>query len=216
MSKTSEKRARRVEARRKQQPQASLLRNRSLLLYGGIALLLIVIIVVAINIFNNSQPVAAVSPTSSGTPSGTPGAVPTEVAVPNMGANHVQPGEPHAKYNSTPPTSGPHYPSPAPWGTDAPLPEETWLHNMEHGGIVFLYNCPQGCSDLVSKIDNYFKTGPRSKFNEVKMVASPYNKVPNKLTLVAWNFYLQLDDWNDTAILNFFKAHQDKGPEDIP
>src|SRR5436190_111796 len=104
MSKTSEKRARRVEARRKQQPQAGLLQNRSLLLYGGIALLLVVLIVVAINVFNTSQPVVAVSPT----PNGTPGAAPTEIAVPNMGANHVQPGEPHVKYNSTPPTSGPH------------------------------------------------------------------------------------------------------------
>ena len=44
---------------------------------------------------------------------------------PNQGQEHVNPGQPHAAYNSNPPTSGPHYPDPLRWGVyDTPQPDE--------------------------------------------------------------------------------------------
>ena len=49
---------------------------------------------------------------------------------------HIQPGQPHERYNSLPPTSGPHYPFTAPWGISSePIPEELQVHNLEHGGV---------------------------------------------------------------------------------
>ena len=148
------------------------------------------------------------------------GVVPvTGTAVPDMGQQHVNPGERHAPYNSVPPTSGPHYGSGAPvaWGsyTNA-IPEEVWIHNLEHGGIVALYNCPQACPDLVSKLDALVKSGPASKYGSPKIVVTPYSKITNKLTLVAWDYYLPLDDYDDGAVRGFFAAHQDRGPEDVP
>ena len=53
---------------------------------------------------------------------------------------------------SRPPTSGPHYGDW--WRTyglvDQALPAGVWLHNLEHGAVVLLYNCPSACPDLVS------------------------------------------------------------------
>src|SRR5712692_7643663 len=106
MSRTSERRARRAAAQRKEQ-RNGLLQNRTLWIYGGIAL--IVLTIAAFSLANRG---AAATPTpSAATPGGTlaPVAVGTEVAVPNMGGQHVAQGQAHAAYNSTPPTSGPHY-----------------------------------------------------------------------------------------------------------
>jgi len=62
-------------------------------------------------------------------------------------ANHISPGT-QARYLTDPPTSGPHYSvrgeAPLPWGFYArQYPPEDWVHNLEHGGVVILYNCPQ-------------------------------------------------------------------------
>ena len=177
----------------------------------------------AIGSRGTAGPPPPVGPTSRFTPAaGTTAPDPSaalgvEVSVPSMGANHVAVGRPHAPYNSTPPTSGPHYDTPAAWGDPhTTVPEETWLHNLEHGGIVALYNCPQGCLGLVQSLDNLLKTGPFSKYGYVKMVVTPYSKIPNKLTLVAWTYYLPLADYDDEAVQKFFEDHQDDGPEDVP
>ena len=169
-----------------------------------------------------SGPPPPVGPTGRFTPAaGTTAPEPSaalgvEDSVPSMGANHVAVGRPHAPYNSTPPTSGPHYDTPAAWGdSHSTVPEETWIHNLEHGGIVALYNCPQACPGLVKSLDEFLKSGSFSKYGYVKMVVTPYSKIPNKLTLVAWTHYLPLADYDDEAMRTFFDDHQDNGPEDV-
>src|SRR5579864_3213956 len=55
----------------------------------------------------------------------------------NQGQQHIQPGAQHVAYNSNPPSSGPHYPSPTPWGIkDSEVVDETLVHNEEHGGVI--------------------------------------------------------------------------------
>jgi hypothetical protein len=223
MSRTSERRARRTQALRKTRPAQGGLQNRNLWVIGGAAVVLVALLIIAANVLGASNPGTTTPVVSNGTPDpGAPTLDPSiklgvEVSVPNMGGQHVAIGQPHAKYNSTPPTSGPHYDAPAPWGdSHTTLPEETWIHNMEHGGIAALYNCPQGCPGLVQSLDDFLKTGVFSKYGYVKMVVTPYSKIPNKLTLVAWNYYLPLADYDDAAMRKFFKDHQDNGPEDIP
>ena len=62
--------------------------------------------------------------------------------VPDEGATHIPFGTVW-DYQHNPPASGPHWPSPAAWGVHSEvLPREWWVHNLEHGGIVLLYNCP--------------------------------------------------------------------------
>ena len=44
------------------------------------------------------------------------------------------------KYDSFPPTSGPHYPQWVTWGAyGKPLPEIAAVHNLEHGGVIVQY-----------------------------------------------------------------------------
>ena len=54
-------------------------------------------------------------------------------------------------YNTIPPTSGPHLGSLARWGVhDEPIPNELQVHNLEDGGVMVQYDCPEGCPDLVA------------------------------------------------------------------
>lgn len=218
MSRTSERRARRAAEQRRKQ-QTHFLENRNVWIAGGVALLVIVAAIVGLTLLNqgNRLTVAAGSTSTPGAATPGPVEIGKEVAVPSMGANHIAVSAPHAPYNSTPPTSGPHYDTPAPWGrATAPIAEETWVHNLEHGGIVALYNCPEGCPELVSRLETLLKTGPRSRYGYVKLLLVPYNKTPNRLTLVAWQHYLPLNDYDDAAVRNFIIKYQDHGPEDAP
>ena len=74
------------------------------------------------------------------------------VSFPDQGNRHVMTlKETIPPYNSTPPTSGPHLPYIASWGIyTEPIPDQLQVHNLEDGGVLVQYNCPDGCPDLVA------------------------------------------------------------------
>jgi hypothetical protein len=139
---------------------------------------------------------------------------------PDEGRTHVTAGS-KITYQHYPPTSGNHYPQAARWGTfgtDAqPLPEGTFVHNLEHGGIAILYKCPDGCPDLVQQLQDLVKSGPKDpKYQEVKIVVTPYGNMTHKIALLAWNWLDELDTFDSARILKFYLDHVDMGPEDVP
>lgn len=153
---------------------------------------------------------------------------PVGQAVPDEGRAHVDPSTTPA-YKFYPPASGPHYSvagsAPVPWQTIAtassPLVEGQYIHNLEHGGIAILYDCPSGpdCTTLRNQLENYVKNlAPREPtFNEVKIVMSPYSRgMQKKVALVAWDYIQFLDGYDQNAITRFYENHVDKGPEQIP
>ncbi|HEX3244468.1 MAG TPA: DUF3105 domain-containing protein [Chloroflexota bacterium] len=135
-------------------------------------------------------------------------------SVPIEGQTHVDEGTPIA-YQSRPPASGPHYPVTAPYAvSEQPIPAGYWVHNLEHGGIVVLWNCPQGCPDTVAQIKDAFVKLPRSRqFNRVKLVGTPYTEMDSKIAYVAWGKIQELDEFDYDQLLRFYNAYVDKGPE---
>jgi hypothetical protein len=67
---------------------------------------------------------------------------------------HLRPGEP-ITFSSNPPATGNHYSVWARWGRTYPtaVPRGYWVHNLEHGGVVFLHNCPDGCADDIAAVE---------------------------------------------------------------
>ena len=63
--------------------------------------------------------------------------------IPDMGQDHVSPQKVlETKYNSNPPTSGPHLPTWVKPGIyDAPQNEGELIHSLEHGYVIISYNC---------------------------------------------------------------------------
>lgn len=114
-----------------------------------------------------------------------------------------------------PPVFGDHYDTWRPPGVyDSPVPEGNFIHDLEHGGIVILYNCPSGCPDLVNQFKGLLTSLPRSQqFNEVKLVVSPNSKIEHQIALLAWDYEEDLDTYDEAAIQAFYQAHLDKGPE---
>ncbi|HEY8797369.1 MAG TPA: DUF3105 domain-containing protein [Candidatus Dormibacteraeota bacterium] len=149
-------------------------------------------------------------------------------------ANHIPPGT-TAHYLTDPPTSGQHYnirgEAPLPWGfyTRA-YPPEDWVHNLEHGGVVILYVCPQpqatggaqlietdlSCPDSQSPVQNFMSSAPPDAvFHEVKIVATPYPVPGHRFAIVAWGWRLFMDTWDTGLAERFYEAHVDNGPERI-
>jgi hypothetical protein len=139
------------------------------------------------------------------------------VPVADEGRNHI-PDTQQPQYVHHPPASGPHYDAPAEWAVyDQPVPEGRWVHNLEHGGIVILYKCPAGCPDLVKQLEDFYTAAPQSaRWKEVKLVVTPYDKMEHQLAVVAWDWIDEMDAFDHDRLLKFYKAHLDRGPEDVP
>jgi hypothetical protein len=144
-------------------------------------------------------------------------------AVPDEGRVHVAYGTPVA-YVHNPPASGPHWPSPAPWGVHPELlAKEYWVHNLEHGGVVLLYNCPGGdggavnaCPNEIALLTAIMQAQRPDKYNEVRMVLTQDPDLPTRFAAVAWDWAWTGDAIDPAAIQCFINARYGRGPEDIP
>jgi Protein of unknown function (DUF3105) len=86
------------------------------------------------------------------------------------------------KWNSDPPSSGPHYGQWALWGVyDRPVPLTMSTHNLEHGGIVMHYG-PQVPPAEVEKLADFYRDDPNA------MLLAPLPSAGDKIVLSAW-FY---------------------------
>lgn len=96
---------------------------------------------------------------------------PPGIVYPDLGNFHLAAlDEPHAPYNSSPPSSGPHFGATAQWGVnEEPLPAELFVHNLEDGGVVLMHNCPDGCDDLSDGLNRIVEATGRTS------ISMPYN-----------------------------------------
>ncbi len=124
--------------------------------------------------------------------------------VPSLGNSHIETlGEAHSPYNSDPPTSGPHLPYLAPWGIHTePIPKELQVHNLEDGGVLVQYNCPQGCPDLVEKLRAIVNRYGR------QVILAPYPGMDKRIALTAWARIDKFDTLDEKRITRFIDAYR--------
>lgn len=119
-------------------------------------------------------------------------------AVMTLGNTHVEPGAQHPPYNSNPPTSGWHYNNLARWGIHTePVEDELQVHNLEDGGVVIQYNCPEGCPELVSQL-----AGIVNSYRD-RMVLAPRTNMDTKIALTAWGRIDKLEEFDEARIRRF-------------
>jgi len=90
-----------------------------------------------------------------------------------------------------------------------------WVHSLEHGYIVLAYR-PPASPEMLRQFDEMMHNFPKSKYGFVKMVIVPYPDMPHPYAALAWTYRLWLDEFDRQKILDFYRAHVDRGPEDIP
>jgi hypothetical protein len=126
------------------------------------------------------------------------------VILPDQGNRHVQTlNESIPPYNSEPPTSGPHLPYVAPWGIHTePIPRQLQVHNLEDGGVMVQYNCPDGCPDLVAKLKAIVSG------YEHQVILAPYPGMKTRIALTAWTRLDAFNDFDEKRIRRFITAYR--------
>jgi hypothetical protein len=112
-------------------------------------------------------------------------------------------------YDENPPIGGDHNPYWATWGVhDDAVADQCFVHNMEHGGVVFLYHCPDGCPAEVAKLETFVADHPRT-------LLTPYDPLPARFAVTAWGRRIVSDCLDLAAFTEFYEAAFNQGPESI-
>ena len=140
--------------------------------------------------------------------------------------NHtLGPDETSDRWNTDPPTSGPHFgfnPNGSVgtviWGVyDEPVQLARAVHNLEHGGIYIFYG-DEVSDDVVAELNDFYQR------HENGTLVAPLPRLGDQIALGAWvaegetaNGYLaKCPAFDDEAFSAFFSAFQFKGPEAFP
>jgi hypothetical protein len=138
----------------------------------------------------------------------------------SQGNQHIPADTPNTfAYNSTPPTSGPHYGSLVPWDVySEPQPYEYLVHNLEDGGVVIYYQCPDGCPDTVTALKQVVQ--PYLDRNRHVVLAPNDPSWPDaggqprhkdmgaSIALTAWGKLLKLDAVDEDRIREFIDKYE--------
>jgi hypothetical protein len=141
-------------------------------------------------------------------------------------AVHVEQGS-ALTFASNPPCGGNHYPVWATWGVhDTPIPRGNWIHNLEHGGVVFLYRCANraACPELAAKVEAFVaalpsdpKCSAESPPIKNRAVVTPDPDLPAgvEVAVAAWGYNLVARCIDETAFRNFYLARAGQAPENF-
>lgn len=131
----------------------------------------------------------------------------------DQGREHIADGQRFGQYNSTPPTSGPHWPRWAADGVyDTAQPDEFLMHNLEHGYVVISYN--QIAPTDLSALKALRSRIPADRFSRKKIIIRPYERIPaGSIALTAWTWLDSMQGYDEQRILRFVVAHRNQGPE---
>ncbi|NIW45049.1 MAG: DUF3105 domain-containing protein [candidate division Zixibacteria bacterium] len=138
--------------------------------------------------------------------------------IPVLSADHVQDGNP-VDSPSDPPTSGTHYGTPMPAGiydTSSPefqQPHDGYLiHSLEHGYIVFWYNCDllddDSCGNLLGEIEDVM-----DEFNGIKLIAFPRPTIEVPLVMTSWGYLQEFDTFDRDLAVEFIETNRRLAPE---
>lgn len=137
-------------------------------------------------------------------------------AIPIMASDHVPVDSDLGEYNSNPPTSGPHYPEEAQAGfyetNIYQNPAGYLVHNLEHGYVIFWYNCANlsesACSDLKSQIRTVM-----DDVNNFKVIAYPADTIGFPVVITSWGRFLNMETFDAAQAREFYDTNLNKSPE---
>jgi hypothetical protein len=132
---------------------------------------------------------------------------------PDKGRQHVAVGQ-RVQYDTPLPTSGTHSQQPAPWGiSEKEIPNETIIHNLEHGGVVITYR-PDVSAEVISKLSVLFKKPFSNKqFTPTKAILMPKADQTEVIVLRSWRRLEQLNAYDEKRIMQYYTLNIGNSPE---
>jgi hypothetical protein len=126
-------------------------------------------------------------------------------------------------YSDNPPAGGPHYPSWAAFQSYSfPVPRGFWVHDLEHGAVVFSYNCcaaEAGCADEVAQVQAMIDAFPADPICDPatpqRVVLTPDPLLDVRWGVSAWGSTLRSDCVDTERFGQFYLDHFGRGPEDL-
>lgn len=147
-------------------------------------------------------------------------AVGEAVSIPADYETHIEAGTPPGPYPSDPPAGGVHYPNEldAKFYQEADLaflseyPEGSLVHNLEHGYVIFWYNCAvldeAGCTLLKANIQKVM-----DGFDGVKLIAFPWESLEVPVAMTSWSRLQRFETFDPSQARAFIKANRNRAPE---
>jgi hypothetical protein len=125
------------------------------------------------------------------------------------GGGHVDVGT-EIEWMNEPPHSGKHFPV---WSSagekDEPVERGYWVHNLEHGWIVLLYNCPDGCD---AELDLLREVLDARDEHDILLTPDPLLE-GSRFAAISWTWVYAFEDPVVEQLLCFVDQHYDHSPE---
>ena len=115
------------------------------------------------------------------------------------------------QYDSTPPVSGSHAASPVPLcGTYGDqIPNEQFVHTLEHGTIGILYDPEKVKVSDVRRIEEIVGG------YDSHVLSMPYSTMETAIAVTSWGEMMRLDSLDAGAVREYIDTFRQKGPEKI-
>lgn len=123
---------------------------------------------------------------------------------------------------NNPPVSGEHYPIWARWQSyTVTVPRGYWVHNLEHGGVVYLYrpDAPQSLVESLTRVYNAIPDDPTCHHRRAVLTPDPLLDVPWAVTVsgpedIGFGYRIKADCVeSEEALVRFAVEHRSQGPE---
>ena len=199
---TTRDRTKMVKAKKERQEMRSKRERMDVMVrWSGLGVLLLII--VGAVVWLNTRPVSALGQ-----------------EVPVASAQHVAEGSDPGPYASDPPAGGKHYPSEYKAGfyEEADLAnlsqkyEGYLVHNLEHGYVIFWYNCAAkpdlNCEELKNAIRQVM-----DGVNNYEVIAFPWPSQKEPLVMTSWGRILRMDNINLNTMREFYRVNHNQSPE---
>jgi len=133
---------------------------------------------------------------------------------------HVAEGTDSGPYNSDPPTSGKMYATQAFAGFKdeddlelfGPFPEGYIVHSLEHGYVVFSYNCDvledTACDDLKDEIQQVMRS-----VGNFKVIGIPWASIEEPVVMTSWGRLLRFEDFDTEIAEQYVRNFRNQAPE---
>lgn len=137
-------------------------------------------------------------------------------AFPDQGDRHIRPGDPRPRYDSSPPTSGPHVPATIP-ADSRPLSRDQILHALEAGNVVITYGSaapPPGLrTSLAPDLPPRYEPALASVGQELILGRRPGT---SGLVALAWRHLLRVPSASDPRLAAFVDFWLGRGAQRQP
>lgn len=140
----------------------------------------------------------------------------TPITIEPRGARHVA-ARTDIRYPSCPPTSGDHYAAAGAgplrqgfYGPSSPAEPGGWVHNLEHGYAVVLYQGEPDATALAGLRD-FAREGPSTRGAiacgvPTKVVVARFDDMSTPYAVVAWGRLLPMATWDEAKARDFAEA----------